>query len=100
MLIRRWGERPNERVEIGWVLLASATSGLVSIQSLPTAPLLGGVSSSVVRASDWYSEGPGFNPQLGPWCFLGFLYSLRKLNISKSLQYSIELCGFTVSESC
>ena len=29
-LVFRWGERPNERVitvEIGWVLLASATSG-------------------------------------------------------------------------
>ncbi len=30
MYIRRWGERPNERVitvGIGWLLLASATSG-------------------------------------------------------------------------
>ena len=49
------GERPDERVitvGIGWVLLASAASGLVAIQSLPTAPLPRGSSSSVVRASD------------------------------------------------
>ena len=46
-LVFRWGERPNERVitvEIGWVLLASATSGFSS----------------------------EFNPQLGPVFWRGF----------------------------
>ena len=38
----------------------------MAIYSLPTAPLPRGSSSSVVRASDWYSEGSRFNPQLGP----------------------------------
>ena len=77
------GEAYNERVitvGIGWVLLASATSGfsgyrkLAYCSSAKKAPV-----AQLVRASDYYSEGPGFNPQLGP-DFSGFLYSLRKLS--------------------
>ena len=37
IVFRRWGERPNERVitvGIGWVLLASATSGFSGYNKL------------------------------------------------------------------
>ena len=37
---------------IGYVLLASATSGFSHLRSLPTAPLLTASNSSVVTASD------------------------------------------------
>ena len=37
-------------------------TGLVAIQSLPTVLLPRGYGGSVVRASDYYSVGPGFNP--------------------------------------
>ena len=75
IMFRRWGERPNERViivGIGWILLASATSGFSG-----------------------YSEGPGFDPQLGPVFFLFFfwgggggisLLSQKAYHLLKSLQ--------------
>ena len=70
---------------IGWVLLASATSGFSGYKACLLLLCQGAPVAQLVRASDWYSEGPGFNPQLGPGFFF-FLYSLRKLIILKSLQ--------------
>ena len=77
------GEAYNERVitvGIGWVLLASATSWFSGYRKLAyCSSAKGAPVAQLVRASDKYSEGPGFNPQLGP-DFSGFLYSLRKLS--------------------
>ena len=66
-------------VGIGWVLLASATRGFSGyIKFAYCSSAKGAPVAQLVRASDKYSEGPGFNPQLGP-VFSGFLYPLRKL---------------------
>ncbi len=77
----------NERVitvGIGWVLLASATSRFSGYIKLAYCSSIcqGASVAQLVRASDEYSEGPGFHPQLGP-DFSGFLYSLRKLIFSQ-----------------
>ena len=62
------GEAYNERVitvGIGWVLLASATSGFSGYIKLAyCSSAKGAPVAQLVRASD--SEGPGSNPQLGP----------------------------------
>ena len=49
----------------------------VAIQHEQT-PLPRGSSSSVVRASNSYSEGPGFNSQLGPILFFRDFFTLSE----------------------
>ena len=46
------GDGRRGLLEIGWILLASATSGFSVYIKLSTVPLPRGFSSSVVRASD------------------------------------------------
>ena len=56
IVFRRWGERPNERVitvGIGWVLLASATSGFSGYIKLAyCSSAKGAPVAQLVRASD------------------------------------------------
>ena len=90
IVFRRWGERPNERVitvGIGWVLLASATSGFSGYMYMRKACVLfhcqGGSSSSIGKSiclvfrRSWVQSPAGSH-----FFFPGFLYSLRKLIIS------------------
>ena len=48
--------------------------------------------AQLVNASDWYSEDPGFNPQLGPVFFS--LLSQKAYHLLKSLQ-----CDYLVFSS-
>ena len=56
IVFRRWGERPNEReitVGIGWVLLASATSGFSGYIKLAYCSAAKGAPvAQLVRVSD------------------------------------------------
>ncbi len=73
-------------VRIGWVLLASATSGFSGyIELAYYSSAKGAPVAQLVRVSDYYSEGPGFNPQLGP-IFWDFFTLSESLSSRKSLQ--------------
>ena len=47
--------------------------------------------AQLVNASDWYSEDPGFNPQLGPVFSYGIsLLSQKVYHLLKSLQSDVD----------